>query len=324
MTFGGGLLGASLPAADGLAAAADERRTDVSTSQTLADPEVGEIDDIVDLDRYPIEAGGGQELLDLIDGVRTTLSAEGLVTMPGFLLPAALATAAAEIAATVPHVPIRRQTGSVYQRPDLESADAADARCAQLTWFAGHVTRDMIPPFAIAHRLYVSRSFKRFIAGCVGRDRIFEYSDPLAGLVATVLPPGGRYPWHYDTNEFVLTIMTSRPDRGGRFEYCKDLRTPGDENLDGLARVLAGDPTSGVRCVDPSPGDLQLFLGRYSLHQVTPVAGRLERHVLVLSYADRPGVIGPADRTRSVYGRVTEAHLIAEQVAVANSDGLIL
>lgn len=182
----------------------------------------------------------------------------------------------------------------------------------------------MIPPFAMAHRLYVSPLFKRFIGACVDQSQVFEYADPLAGLVATVLPPQGQYPWHYDTNEFVVTIMTQKPEAGGDFEYHKDLRTPGDENFDGLARVLSGEPEHPARCVETHPGDLQLFLGRYSLHQVTPVTGTRERHVLVLSYADRPGVIGPVDRTRSVYGRVTEAHLMAEQVRLATSDGLIL
>lgn len=181
----------------------------------------------------------------------------------------------------------------------------------------------MIPPFWCAHRLYVSSVFKAFIAACVGEVRVFEYADPLAGLVATVLPPGGQYPWHYDTNEFVVTIMTQKPQAGGAFEHRKDLRTPGDENLDGLGAVLNGEDNA-VCQIATEPGDLQLFLGRYSLHQVTEVDGEVARHVLVFSYANRPGVIGPVDRTRSVYGRVTEAHLVAEESVCTAVDGLIL
>jgi len=182
----------------------------------------------------------------------------------------------------------------------------------------------MIPPYSIAHRIYASSFFKAFIAACTHRQRVFEYADPLAGLVATVLPPTGAYPWHYDTNEYVATIMTRQPDEGGVFEYCPDLRRPSDENLAGLADVLSGDHPEMIRSVELEPGDLQLFLGRYSLHQVTPTAGATDRHVMVFSYADRPGVIGPVDRTRAVYGRVTEAHLVAEADAANSADGLIL
>lgn len=295
------------------------------TMYELADPEIGHIADIVDIERYPLDEPGSPRWQAMVDQVRASLSDDGLITLPGFLTPPALAQAAAEIAATAPFVPLRHHSASVYHRADLESeAEAGDPRQHQLEWFAGHVTRDMIPPYAYAHRLYVSAQFKAFIAACVGQERIFEYADPLAGLVATVLPPGGQYPWHYDTNEFVVTIMTQQPEGGAAFEYCKDLRTPGDENLDGLGRVLTGTDRSGVRSITAAPGDLQLFLGRYSLHQVTQVTGDTARHVLVLSYADRPGVIGPVDRTRSVYGRVTEAHLLSEQITAATHDGLIL
>ena len=216
--------------------------------------------------------------------------------------------------------PLRRRC--ITARPTAPTP--SDPRNTELTWLAGHVTRDMMAPHTVGQRLYAADAFKRFVAACVGQDRVFEYADPIAGLVATILPPGGQYPWHYDTNEFVLTIMTQAPDRGGDFEYFHNLRRPGDENLPGLRRALDGDADDDLRRIAARPGDLQLFLGRYSLHQVAPVAGSTERHVLVFSYSDRPGCIGPVDRTRSVYGRVTEAHLLAEQVATADSDGLIL
>ena len=57
---------------------------------------------------------------------------------------------------------------------------------------------------------------------------------------------------------------------------------------------------------------------------MTEVEGDRPRLTLVLSYATRPGVIGPLDRTRSVYGRVTEAHLLAAERRSHDGDGLIL
>ncbi|WP_420451342.1 HalD/BesD family halogenase [Ilumatobacter sp.] len=291
----------------------------------MADPEDGCLEGIVDLDRFPLHQRGSAAWIALVDQMRAQLAAEGCATLRDFLRPDALASTAAEIAALATHVPIRVQRASVYRRTSLERGlPADDPRRIEQSWNAGHVTRDMIPPFAASHRLYVSSAFKAFVAACVGSERAYEYADPLAGLVATILPPGGCYPWHYDTNEFVVTIMTQAPEAGGAFEYHQDLRTPGDENLDGLAAVLDGRPSRRERTVSTSPGDLQLFLGRYSLHQVTEVAGSVDRHVLVLSYAEHPGVIGPVDRTRSVYGRVTEAHLVAERSRLASSDGLIL
>ena len=181
----------------------------------------------------------------------------------------------------------------------------------------------MFSPFDAALHLYVSPAFKRFVAASVGLERVYEYADPIAGLVATVLPPGGAYPWHYDSNEFVVTIMTQAPERGGVFEYVPNLRSPGRENLGALEDVLAGRADESIHRASMRPGDLQFFLGRYSLHQVTRTAGSTERHVVVFSYANEPGVIGPLDRTRAVYGRVTEAHLLAADRSCDPRDGLI-
>lgn len=228
-----------------------------------------------------------------------------------------------EVATMARRVPIRRHHASVYARADAEQGLVDDPRTRRLEWCAGHVTRDMFSPFDVALQLYVSPPFKRFVAACVGLDRVYEYADPIAGLVATVLPPGGAYPWHYDSNEFVVTIMTQAPERGGVFEYVPNLRTPGHENLRGLDDVLTGRAAESICRTSIQPGDLQIFLGRYSLHQVTRTAGSTERHVVVFSYANEPGVIGPLDRTRAVYGRVTEAHLLAADVARDQRDGLI-
>jgi hypothetical protein len=287
----------------------------------FADPELGEIDDIIDTDRYPLD--DPRSRAGLVEHAQRELAADGCLVLEAFLHPAALAAARDEVAAVAPKASIRPWASSVYARSDNEEhLPIDDPRRRMFDNLLGQVTRDQIAPDTVVARLYASPVFKSFVADCVGAARLFEYADPLAGLIATIIPPGGSKAWHYDTNEYVVTIMTQQSDGGGDFVYHPGLRRPGDENLAGLSDALDETTEPLVRAL--RPGDMQLFLGRYSLHRVTEVTGATERHVAVLSYADRPGVIGPVDRTRAVYGRVTEAHLVAEQMALAASDGLIL
>jgi len=282
----------------------------------FADPETGRLDDLVDLTRYPIDRPHSPAWARAVANVHTRLDADGAAALSGFLRPAGIAALRSELGALRPFVAISEDHRTAYAR----DGDASDATPTS-RWAAGHVTRDMLPPHSVAQRLYVAPGFKEFIAACLGRDRVFEYADPLAGLVATVLPPGGQYGWHYDTNEFVVTIGVQPAERGGVFEYVPGLRCPGDENLDGLRAVVEGDH-AGVQSFNGAGGTLTVFLGRYALHRVTEVEGDVDRLTLVLSFADRPGVIGPVDRTRQVYGRVTEAHLVAARGPLG-ADGLI-
>ena len=287
---------------------------------TLADPEAGILDDLVDLDRYPIDRTGSTAWNQQVAGIAAGLERDGAVQLPGFVRPTAIVSLQRELSLLRPYARVTTDRRSAYSRDT--HLPASDPRAMESTWTAGHITRDMIPPHSPAQRLYVAPGFKHFIAGCLQRQRIFEYADPLAGLIATVLPPGGTYGWHYDTTEFVITLSVAVADRGGDFEYVHNLRRRGNENLEGLRSVLEGD-VAKVRSLTSRPGDLQLFLGRYSLHRVTEVTGDSDRLTLVLAYADRPGVIGPADRTRRVYGRVTEAHLVGP-LHHTGEDGLIL
>lgn len=69
-------------------------------------------------------------------------------------------------------------------------------------------------------------------------------------------------------------------------------------------------------------GDLQLFMGRYSLHRVSPVKGDKERHTAIFAYTKLPDVIGNVERTRQLFGRVLPEHYAAQHHA-ARSDSLI-
>jgi hypothetical protein len=124
------------------------------------------------------------------------------------------------------------------------------------------------------------------------------------------------HPWHFDTNEFVASILTQSPEGGGVFEYCPNIRTTREENFPAVRGVLEGRRDDLVRRLTIRPGDLQLFRGRFSLHRVTTVRGSRARHSAIFSYCERPGVVGSVARTRQLFGRLEPVHLAAAGRAV--------
>ena len=81
---------------------------------------------------------------------------------------------------------------------------------------------------------------------------------------------GHYFPWHFDGNEFTVSILIQEAEEGGLFKFVPDIRKPGDENLDSVKSILKGS-RDRVRSLKLKPGDMQLFKGRYSLHRVTRV-----------------------------------------------------
>ena len=61
-------------------------------------------------------------------------------------------------------------------------------------------------------------------------------------------------------------------------------------------------------CIRDSSGDLQFFLGRYSLHRVTHNNGNTDRLLLIQSFTEAPGIVGSKERVKDLYGKVTQVH----------------
>jgi hypothetical protein len=262
----------------------------------------------VDTDRYPLDDRSPTARADLVRRVRRDLAADGCSVLPGFVAAQTRAELGAECARLAPLAHTEIATVNVYNTaPD--PALPAD-HPARVTMRRGNafVARDLIPPDALVQRLYTDPGFQRFVADCFELPRVHELADPLSGLCLNVLAPGEAHPWHFDTNEFTVSLVVQEPGHGGEFEYCPQLRSPGRENLDGVRAVLDGRPAQPVRALRLRAGDLQLFRGRYSLHRVRAVGGSTPRLSAILAYSRRPDVVGTPERSRQLFGRTAAAH----------------
>ncbi len=280
------------------------------------------IDDVVDTERYPLAEPGGRAWADAVAGVRAELARDGCSVLAGFVRPAVRERLRQEGEQVAPLAYHRVEVVNAYN-VDLR-ADLPDGHPGRIAMERGNafVSWDHIPTHLVIHRLYASPLVQRFVAACLGLPAVHPLADPLAGLTVNVVRPGREHPWHFDTNEFSVSLLTQEAEAGGVFEYCPGIRSAAAENLDDVAGVLTGERTDLVRRLALRPGDLQLFLGRYSLHRVTTVEGGRERHSAIFAYSERPGVMGSVARTRQLFGRVLPEHLAAAGHAV-RGDGLL-
>ncbi len=112
---------------------------------------------------------------------------------------------------------------------------------------------------------------------------------------------GNYFPWHFDGNEFTVSILIQEAEEGGLFEFVPDIRKPGDENLDSVKSILKGS-RDRVRSLKLKPMDMYLFKGRYSLHRLTRVRGKINRIITLPSYTLNPGMMNRPDHPIQVYG----------------------
>jgi hypothetical protein len=275
---------------------------------------------VVDLARYPLDQPGSPEWHAVADAARHALRDDGCCVLRDFVPGQGREAVRRECAAVAGRAYYDERIVNVYNTapgPDLPAEHPARQTMPRGNAF---VAGEDIPGDFLIRRLYDSSFFRSFLAACLGAPVIHPLGDPLAGLVVNVLLPGREHPWHFDTNEFAVSLVTQEPEGGGVFEYCPGIRSAVEENLAGVAQVLLAGGGDRVRRLPPRAGDLQLFHGRYSMHRVTPVDGERARYSVIFSYCDRPGVVGSPERTRQLFGRLSEVHQTSARV---RADGLL-
>ena len=264
--------------------------------------------EMVDTGRYPLTEPGSHAWRETVERTRADLAGVGCSVLADFIRPELRDVLREECAALEPHAYTKIEQVNAYNTAVGEPLPEDHPGRTIMERGNAFVARDHVPESSIISRLYTSPLFQRFVADCFGLPELHELADPLSGLTLNVIAPGRAHPWHFDTNTHTVSMLTQAADDGGIFEYCPDIRSAADENFAAVRSVLAGD-TRLVRRLDLRPGDLQLFKGRFALHRVGTVEGAIARHSAIFAYSERPGVIGSAERTRQLFGRVLPAHL---------------
>lgn len=296
----------------------NDARTDKSTMVES----VESLADWINIERFAIDDPGSAAWQAEVDLTRAEIENSGFRVLRDFVRPSVHERLRAEGEQVAPLGYYEAQEVNVYNR-GVEPSLPAD-HPARVTMSRGNafVTRDRIPKSTIIQQLYTDTRFKKFIAAACGMPAVYELADPLAGLTLNVIEPGKSHPWHFDVCQVAMTIMTQKPESGGEFQYCPNIRSPKNENLDDVRAVLTGRADHLIRGVELRLGDLQLFRGRHALHRVTTVHGDRARHTAVFAYGEQPGVVSSPERARQIYGRATPTHLATEKVA-KRADGLL-
>lgn len=266
-----------------------------------------DVSQVIDLDRYPIHVSG-EARRQLVADVQKDVRSVGCAVIKQFVKPSAIPALVAE-GDRVAHLGHRNfnRTNPYFTQlpPDLPDTHPLRRFYDRSNAF---VPADNFGDDSIIRAMYEWPAFAPFIHEVLEEPSFYRYADPLADVIINLAEEGNGFPWHFDTNNYTVTLAIQNEDDGGEFEYSPNLRTPTDENYDGVGRVLDGDQTL-IHSLHLEPGDLQIFKGRYSLHRVTPLSGPTMRYVAIFSFTEMEGIVGSPERTKQLYGRVLPIHL---------------
>lgn len=258
--------------------------------------------DILDLDAYPLDRPDSPEHADLLARCRADLEREGMFQLDGLVREDAVARAAEEIAPLFEtDAFLHERAHNIYFKPAIPELPADHPALAKVKTSNRTLCADQVTG-AVVLEIYEWPPLARFIAAAMDKPALHVMADPLARVNLMRYAAGQALNWHFDRSEFTTTLLLQAPERGGLFEYRKDLRSETDPNYDGVARLLRGkDPEK--KNASAAAGALTVFRGKNTAHRVTPAEGATPRIIAVFSYYEKPGVTFSDEERIGFYGR---------------------
>jgi hypothetical protein len=260
------------------------------------------LEQLVDLERYPLLAPGSARYRDAIDAARADVARMGAAELPGFLSPRGLALALADARGLAKLAYRSGGMGTAYLELPDASWPAEHPRKHFARYDVGVVAYDQFPGESPIRRLYEADALMAFVGAVLERGPLYRYADPFGALNLAVMRDGDQLQWHFDQTDFVVSLALEDCEEGGDFEVAPKIRSREDERYGEVGRVLRGESGAVVR-LPMQPGTLLIFEGRNSVHRVSPLRGPTDRLVALLAYDTKPGTTSSPVLRMARYGR---------------------
>ena len=265
------------------------------------------IEDFIDLDQFPIHDLSSAKRQALVEKCRADLATDGCSHIPNFIKMSAIEQMLAEAKRLMNDARPADDWVNPYLTPDDTDLPEDHPKRFFENRTSAFINSDLLEPQSLLRKIYDCDVMVHFVSDCLNQGPVYRWADPLGRCPYSVMHTGDYFPWHYDGNEFTVSILIQAAEQGGDFEYVPNLRNHSAENFDEVQKVLQGE-RSRVKVLKLKEGDLQLFKGRYSMHRVTATSGPTTRIIALPTYVTNPYLVNRPHHAKAFYGRAEPIH----------------
>ncbi|MFV2091244.1 MAG: hypothetical protein ACC642_11335 [Pseudomonadales bacterium] len=261
-------------------------------------------EDVVDLNRYPIDEFDSADRAALVARLRADLAKNQHCSLPNFITQEALDRAVADAQGLRSSAFDNNATRNCYlQRQGNPDLSADHPRNLLFDTSTRMIACDLIPDDSPLKTLYYWDATRKLIADIVDTPMLYPNEDPYQPVNILCYREGDRSAWHFDSDSsFTMTLMLQAAELGGEFEMVPNTRSDDDQNEAYVGQVLLGNRPGDAVQVAREVGSLCIFRGCNSLHRVSEVVGPRMRIMGVFVYEYQPGIKGDPEVNETIYG----------------------
>ena len=80
---------------------------------------------------------------------------------------------------------------------------------------SGYINSDDLEEQSDLNKIYESEEMLKFVSDSLGVFPLYRWSDPLGKNPYSIMHKDHYFPWHFDGNEFTLSILVQKAEKGG-------------------------------------------------------------------------------------------------------------
>ena len=279
---------------------------------------MNDINQIINLEKYPINDIGSLKYKELTSYTRKQLKEDGCCVLPNFIQPDSIRKMKEEVDRNLSKIYFTSDKHNPYFTKEDKTLHEEHPKRIFTVRQSGYLNSNDLEKDSDLNKFYDLDEMLKFVSDSLEVFPLYKWTDPLGKNPYSVMHTDHYFPWHFDGNEFTLSILIQKAEKGGFFEYTPDIRSKDNENFEEVTKILKGD-RKRVKSLDLKPGDLQIFKGRFSMHRVTKIEGKTSRYIALPCYVKDPLKINKPEHSKQVYGKVLPIHYKRENI---KGDGL--
>jgi len=164
------------------------------------------MDQLVDLETYPIDQPGSPAYAALVAECRARLAVDGMFELPGFMRPEMVKKAAADVGPAMASESFRHaRSHNIYFRDSVEGLAPDHPALTKVETVNHTLCADQLQGNPVI-ALYEWQPFVAFLAATMGKDELYCMQDPMARVNVQASRHGEALNWHFDRSEFTTTI----------------------------------------------------------------------------------------------------------------------
>ena len=180
----------------------------ISTPSAFSANEI-RLKDFLDLERFPIHDLTSDKRSDLVARCRQNLEKWGCAHVPDFITSSAIQKMKEEAFRIMDGARRAHAWGNPYLTKEDTSLPQDHPKRFFEERTSSFINSDLLEADSILRMIYDSDVMVHFVSDCLNVGPIYRWAEPLGRNPYSVMKDGDYFPWHFDGNDFTVSILVS-------------------------------------------------------------------------------------------------------------------